>query len=195
VGRGESEVLLHWARTGRPRSLFDLLEVDLVLTWHARVVGAHPCHMPLQRPLPRRLPHGRPAVHLLAKQTAPGSSSTSSPASSSSGGSQIHWPDRRWRNVGPSSSLDESESESSQTLLMAWQDAPCKIVCDETFGAHTFGPNVNCKTHLFLGCSSANTFRCKHVNVNWPPNVLRARLFTKRFAPRSTLVRVQLYRM
>ena len=45
--------------------LFDLL--DLVLTRHARVVGAHPCHVLLQLPLPRPLPHGLPAAHLLAK--------------------------------------------------------------------------------------------------------------------------------
>ena len=31
---------------------------------------------------------------------------------------------------GLSSSLDESVSESSQTLLMAWEDASCKTVCD-----------------------------------------------------------------
>ena len=36
---------------------------------------------------------------------------------------------RRWRNVGPSSSQDESESESSLKLLMAWEDASCQSFC------------------------------------------------------------------
>ena len=42
---------------------------------------------------------------------------------------------RRWRNVGPSSPLDESESESSQKLLMAWEDASCQTFAHQTLGA------------------------------------------------------------
>ena len=92
---------------------------------------------------------------------------------------------RRWRNVGPSSSLDKSESESSsQKVLMAWEGASRAAFALQTFARQTFGANVKCKTHLFWAAHLQNVpvqkveckVCCKRLAaLAFSPNVLHVR--------------------
>ena len=62
---------------------------------------------------------------------------------------------RRWRNVGPSSSQDESESESSSKLLMAWEDASCQSFCAPNVWSQNVWYECKLQNSPFLGCTSA----------------------------------------